>query len=132
MVADEAVEGVTTVFGIVIVASGILRIGRIIDALGVGLQIVDGVDAITVVDGIGLDKGGVLEEPLAHPEGTCIGGATAGAAFHRTCIDGVVATAISLVDVTGQGVGHACHPEGLREDAEHGVFLNLISDQHAA
>ena len=45
MVADEAVQRVLAMRKVVVILSGILGIGSVIDTLGVSLQVLDVVDA---------------------------------------------------------------------------------------
>ena len=61
VITDEAVQGVATVLEVLIVFAGIIRIGLIIDLLGVLLQVFEIVDAMGTIDGIGLHEGRKLE-----------------------------------------------------------------------
>ena len=49
MIADEAVQRVLAVGGVVIVETGILRIGLVVDLLGVCLQVFYVVDAMSTI-----------------------------------------------------------------------------------
>ena len=127
VIADETVQRVLAVFqhtvraimliawGIVI-ETGIIRIGLVVDVLGIGNQLVDGVDAITLEHRVGLDKGRVLEIALAHPEGAGVGLTTTGTTLHRASIYRVVAAGIALVEVSHQRVAHTRQLQGLREE----------------
>ena len=132
VVAHEAVQRVAAVPGVVVEEAGVGRIGLVVDALGVGLQVIDGVDAVAVVDGVGLNEGGVLEVALPHPEGAGVLGTAAGAALHRSRVDGVLAAAVGLVKIARQRVGHARQLQRLREERQRGVGLNLVGQQHTA
>ena len=131
MIADKTVQRILTVLGVVVIEAGILRIGLIIDFLSVSYQVVDVMNAIAVVHRVGFNKGRVLEVALAHPERAGVLSTTTGTTLHRTRIDRVFTTMISLINILGQRVSHTCQAKSLCKERQHGVFLNLVGQQHA-
>ena len=86
MIADETVQRILTVLGIVVVQTGILRKGGIVDVLGITRQVVNIVNTMTMEHRVGFYKSTVLEVTGTHPECTGISLTTTGASLHSTCM----------------------------------------------
>ena len=117
---------------VVVIHSGVLGIGLVVDALGIRLQVVEVVDAVGTIDGVGLHECRVLEVTLLGPERTGVESRTRRTAHHHTRVYGVFAAVVALVEIACQRVAHARELQGLREDGERAVLCNLVGQQQAA
>ena len=124
MVTDEAVERVLGVGEVVVIQSCVGWERCVIDALGVGLEVVKVVDAFQMVDTVRFYEGGVFVEACSWELGPHISAAVAGV---YALVDGVAFfDGVGVVHELCERIVEVCHLQCFCKQLRSAVALDEV------